>query len=139
MPERLKMFASPRQVREIYNAMAPELIEALKEHLTPNDEEVIDPEYQKAREEQLKIADYCALLRKAQEEARQKAIFRDQHCVKCNRVTICNKVGTVLDCYLLNEEDEIDPTIHKEVNRRRNDGMRMPPIGNFGVQFDPII
>ena len=50
MPERLKMFASPRQVREIYNAMAPELIEALKEHLTPNDGEVIDQEYQKAKD-----------------------------------------------------------------------------------------
>ena len=40
---------------------------------------------------------------------------------------------------VINEEDEIDPTIHKEANRRRNGEMRMPPIGNFGVQFDPII
>lgn len=116
MPRPLRkenIFVPEDQAEEIRDTISQRLRQELANIFSDTDG-IIDEDFQRSREEELKFVDYLELLEKTRNEANKKQIFKEQYCSVCIRRNICIKIGSLYDCSLFSKDD-----IGIITNRRR--------------------
>lgn len=104
MPNRDTFFAEPRLEDMFRDELNAGVFHEIMQNIRPRRDGLIDEEYQAKREANLKAINYVEYITKCKLEAQKKEAFREQYCTRCIRREICEKIGSVYDCALFQED-----------------------------------
>lgn len=116
MPKQ-NVFTSARLNQSFARVINPDILQQIKNRIVvPTTLEY--EEHQALLETQLNLDNYVALMEKERIEAKKRKEFEQYHCLRCLRYSNCEKLGTVTECALFNDEDS--DFVNQQIENNRN-------------------